>query len=224
MNLDKCKRYLGLAVSLLPLLFILPIAKPDPGPRLTPIDSTAVSVIVMASTDDTRMWRYGREFVENCGSRSKSSNSAPSTFFFGPAISHFSKVPCDQVFRSVGYKVILDVLYEPSSPTEGAEKIANKYVRFETSKDYGGPDAQESAELAKELSPVLSAKVASWHLKNESSLRMRVFLANAAVLVLFVFMLGSRAQVGGWIVVGFAAIGGILGFGSKVAKKLHEKI
>lgn len=215
MNLDKFKRYLGLAVSLLPLLFVLPIAQPYPGPRLTPIDKTLASIIAMETTERVREWRRGIDFKDACGGQQKRGA------FSAPSLYSYDNVPCDQIFSSVSFKTSVDLIYDGSFQPEDAKALANKLLEFSRSSSL---KTAEASETAKVLAAVLNSKTLAWHAENESSLRTRVYLANGFALAMIVLLFLGRARVGGWIVGFFMALGRLLGLGGKVAKKLHEKV
>ncbi len=207
MTLDKLKRYIGLAISLVLLVLLLPVGAPSPGPRLTALDKTPASIIAMESSEHTREWRTAMDFQAHCGGRNQRLFMPPSAW---------ADVTCDQLFRSVSGVVLIDLAAEVAPTRDEARALADKVIEYR-----GLP---EQRELAEALSAALNDKVLTWHVANESSLRSRVYLSNALALGVFLLALWGRVRTGGWVVSLVLAIGRLFGLGGNLAKRLHDRV
>jgi hypothetical protein len=195
--MEKFKRYLGIAFSLLFLVLFIKVPdsfRPNPA-MLTPVDNTAIMNITAGRSDKFQLWRQATNFMNKCDTRGESK--------------------CSELSENIQFEVFLNNLAAMDTLTPGLWAAWDKTREL----DWKNPPKEK-----REFYAMANVAIAKYLETIQSQLRVTAYLVNIGLLLAILTGIWLRQGIGDILWSPVALAGRILSGGAKTAKKLHDKV
>ncbi len=218
--MEKFKGYIGVFVALLFCSLLIPVQGAWRGSanyRMTPLDSTLVSVVALTFSEKGQLLEKVSHFLRDCDDGKKLTIIPPA-----PSHSINLPTPCILLFEFVGHEVVKDSL-QYAYDQEIAAAYWIQYINYIEKRLKVGRDRSSeilSTEI-KSLSKPLGYAIVKNTERLRSQLRIYIYLVNFFSLLTISLLFAFRRKIGGAILFPFTFL---FKAGTSTAKRIHDEI